>query len=130
MCMQCVGAVGTGLQAATIFGGPILLKWYRRTRAALGLPDDSVAAVEAREAAEQALVEPATSPDERETVGAHAERAALGAGVPFGVWSASRPRRSRPARPGSRSSIAPRSTWSAAAFRRRGASVLGSVDEA
>jgi hypothetical protein len=52
MCMQCVGAVGTGLQAATIVGGPLLLRWYRRTRAALGLPDDTVAAVEAREAAE------------------------------------------------------------------------------
>ena len=44
MCMQCVGAVGTALQAATLFGGPVAYKYYRRTRNALGLPDTSAAA--------------------------------------------------------------------------------------
>ena len=46
--MACVGGVGTALQAATLIGGPIAYGWYRRARAALGLPDTSVAAVEAQ----------------------------------------------------------------------------------
>lgn len=50
MCMQCVGAVGTALQAATLVGGPYAYKQYRRVRNAFGLPDNSVAAVEARAA--------------------------------------------------------------------------------
>ncbi len=49
MCMQCVGAVGTAFQAATLIGGPIAAKHYQRIRAAFGLQDNSVAAVEARE---------------------------------------------------------------------------------
>jgi hypothetical protein len=44
MCMQCVGAAGTALQAATLFGGPVAYKYYRRARASLGLPDTSAAA--------------------------------------------------------------------------------------
>jgi hypothetical protein len=44
MCMQCVGAAGMALQAATLFGGPVVYKYYRRTRASLGLPDNSAAA--------------------------------------------------------------------------------------
>lgn len=47
--MQCVGAVGAALQAATLVGGPVVVKHYQRVRAALGLPDNSLAAVEARE---------------------------------------------------------------------------------
>ena len=47
--MQCVGAVGTALQAATLFGGPTVYRYYRRARAALGLSDTSVAAQEARQ---------------------------------------------------------------------------------
>lgn len=47
MCMTCVGAVGTALQAATLIGGPIAYGGYRRVRARLGLPDTSVAAREA-----------------------------------------------------------------------------------
>lgn len=54
MCMQCVGIVGTGFQAAALIGGPIVIKHYQRVRAAFGLPDNSVAAVEARAAAEAA----------------------------------------------------------------------------
>jgi hypothetical protein len=50
MCMQCVGAAGTALQAATLFGGPLAYKYYRRTRKALGLPDTSAAAEAARAA--------------------------------------------------------------------------------
>ncbi len=48
MCMQCVGAVGTALQAATVIGGPIVYAGYRRGRRILGLRDTSVAACEAR----------------------------------------------------------------------------------
>ena len=48
----CVGAVGTACQAATLIGGPIVYGYYRRIRAALGLPDNSYAAVQARAAAE------------------------------------------------------------------------------
>lgn len=48
MCMQCVGQVGTALQAATVFGGPVAYAGYRRVRAMLGLRDTSVAAVEAQ----------------------------------------------------------------------------------
>ena len=44
MCMQCVGAVGTALQAATLVGGPIVYAGYRRARSVLGLSDTSVAA--------------------------------------------------------------------------------------
>ena len=44
MCMQCVGAAGAALQAATLFGGPVAYKYYRRARASLGLPDNSAAA--------------------------------------------------------------------------------------
>ena len=51
MCMQCVGAVGTALQAATLFGGPVVYKHYRKVRALVGLPDNSVAAIQARAAA-------------------------------------------------------------------------------
>jgi hypothetical protein len=54
MCMQCVGAVATAFNAATIVGGPIVAKHYQRVRAVIGLPDNSVAAVEARAAAEAA----------------------------------------------------------------------------
>ena len=36
MCMQCVGAVGTAFQAATLIGGPIALKYLQRVRALLG----------------------------------------------------------------------------------------------
>jgi hypothetical protein len=48
MCMQCVGAAGTALQAATLFGGPVAYKYYRRARRSLGLPDNSAAAEAAR----------------------------------------------------------------------------------
>ena len=48
MCMTCVGAVGTALQAATLIGGPIAYGGYRRVRARLGLTDTSVAAREAQ----------------------------------------------------------------------------------
>ena len=48
MCMQCVGSVGTALQAATVLGGPIAYAGYRRARAMLGLRDTAVAAVEAQ----------------------------------------------------------------------------------
>lgn len=48
MCMQCVGIVGTAFQAVTLVGGPVVVKHYQRIRAAFGLPDNSVAAVEAR----------------------------------------------------------------------------------
>ncbi len=48
MCMQCVGAVGTALQAATVIGGPIVYAGYRRGRRMLGMRDTSVAACEAR----------------------------------------------------------------------------------
>ena len=50
--MQCVGAVGTACQAGMLVGGPIVYKYYRRIRAALGLPDNSYAAVQACAAAE------------------------------------------------------------------------------
>lgn len=46
--MQCVGSVGTALQAATVFGGPVAYAGYRRARALLGLRDTAVAAVEAQ----------------------------------------------------------------------------------
>ena len=63
MCMQCVGAVGTALQAATLVGGPIVYKHYRAIRARLGLPDTSVAAQQARAAEGAALTSrPATAP--------------------------------------------------------------------
>lgn len=63
MCMQCVGAVGTALQAATLFGAPVVYKHYRTVRRMLGLPDTSVAAQQDR-AAEGAVVtsRPAPSP--------------------------------------------------------------------
>ncbi len=48
MCMQCVGSVATAFKAATLVGGPIVAKHYQRVRAVIGLPDNSVAAVEAR----------------------------------------------------------------------------------
>ena len=48
MCMTCVGGVATSLQAATLLGGPIAYAGYRRARAALGMRDTSVAAVEAQ----------------------------------------------------------------------------------
>ena len=71
MCMQCVGAVGTAFQAATLVGGPIVVKHYQRIRAAFGLEDNSVAAVEARESG-AAVTPPAAgeqhagpSPEER-----------------------------------------------------------------
>ena len=51
MCMQCVGAVGSALQAATVIGGPFAYAGYRRARAALGLKDTSVAAQQAAQAA-------------------------------------------------------------------------------
>ena len=59
MCMQCVGAVGTGFQAATLIGGPIALKYYQRVRAFFGLPDTSAAAVAARAKALEAPTPPA-----------------------------------------------------------------------
>ena len=59
MCMQCVGAVGTALQAATVVGGPIAYAGYRRIRARLGLSDTSVSAVEAAQAAGAAGITPA-----------------------------------------------------------------------
>ena len=54
MCMQCVGAVGTSLQAVTIIGGPIALIYLQRVRAFFGLPNNSAAAVAARVEASQA----------------------------------------------------------------------------
>ena len=48
MCMTCVGGLGTALQAVTLIGGPIAYGGYRRLRAAVGLPDTAVAAVEAQ----------------------------------------------------------------------------------
>ena len=50
MCMQCVGAAGTALQAATVIGGPFAYAGYRRVRARLGLSDTAVAAQETQAA--------------------------------------------------------------------------------
>lgn len=47
--MQCVGAVGTACQAATVVAGPWVITRYRRLRDAIGLADMSVAAVEERQ---------------------------------------------------------------------------------
>ncbi len=58
MCMQCVGAVGTAFQAATLIGGPIALKYLQRVRAFFGLPDNSAAAVAARARALEAETTP------------------------------------------------------------------------
>jgi hypothetical protein len=59
VCMQCVGAVATAFNAATLVGGPIAAKHYQRIRAAFGLQDNSVAAVEAREPLSVASADPA-----------------------------------------------------------------------
>lgn len=49
MCAICsMGGFATAAQAATLFGAPIAYAGYRRARRALGLPDTSVAACEAR----------------------------------------------------------------------------------
>jgi hypothetical protein len=46
--MQCVGAVGTACQAATVVAGPWIITRYRRLMDAIGFADMSVAAVEER----------------------------------------------------------------------------------
>lgn len=51
MCITCAGGVATAFQAATLMGAPVAYAAYRRARAALGLRDTSVAAVEAQTAA-------------------------------------------------------------------------------
>ena len=48
MCITCAGGVAASFQAATLMGAPIAYAGYRRVRAALGLRDTSVAAVEAQ----------------------------------------------------------------------------------
>lgn len=62
MCMACVGAAGTAFQAATLIGGPFLMKHMQRIRRALGLRDNSVAAVEARAADEAARLDAVAPP--------------------------------------------------------------------
>ena len=58
MCMVCsMGGVATAVQAATLVGAPIAYRGYRAVRTRLGLPDTSVAAVEAR--AQEMATEPA-----------------------------------------------------------------------
>src|SRR4051794_34336617 len=64
MCMQCVGAAGTALQAATLIGGPYAYRAYRGARRRLGLPDTSAAA-EAERARRAAAGEPEPAPARR-----------------------------------------------------------------
>jgi hypothetical protein len=58
-----MGGIATAVQAATLFGAPIAYGGYRAARAALGLPDTSVAAAEARARRQETLTEPALTSD-------------------------------------------------------------------